>query len=155
MCGSVSLSLRSEALPQVAFEPWGTWLWSSCGATSLASGRGSRSRRTGSLTRLHRPSGADRIGGVGRAVTAAMLPVRALHLDHAHALAGEVTGEARTPRPGALDANDDEVTEGAHPTQQPPVAGGVGRELGRAEHDTDRVEHGGDVGGLCGYRLRP
>ena len=80
----------------------------------------------------------------------AELPVRSLHLDHPDAVAGELSGEAGAPGTGAFDPDNGEFTEAARPGEEPPVAGGCGRELGGAEHDTDRVEHGGDVGVFVG-----
>ena len=50
-------------------------------------GAGLRLRGAGRLTGQHRPGSADRVGRVGLAVTAAMLPVRPGHLDHRHPIA--------------------------------------------------------------------
>ena len=47
---------------------------------------GLRLRGAGRLAGQHRPGGADGVGRVGLAVAATMLPVRAGHLDHRHAL---------------------------------------------------------------------
>ena len=79
-----------------------------------------------------------------------MLPVRARHLDHRDILSGEVTGQARTPRAGAFDTDRDDLTEGAQPAQQLPVAGRGRRELCGAEHPAEIVERGGEVGVLVG-----
>ena len=58
-----------------------------------------------------RGRGADRVGRVGLAVAAAVLPVRAIHLDYAHILRGEEAGESGTPRAGALDPDQLERPE--------------------------------------------
>ena len=57
----------------------------------------------------HGAGGADGVGLVGLAVTAAVLTVRAHHLTHIDTLRGEVAGHAGTPRPGALDPDRDDV----------------------------------------------
>jgi hypothetical protein len=87
----------------------------------------------GRLTSQHGPGGADRVGRVGLAVPAAMLAIRTRHLDHRHALGGEVAGQA-PPRAGALNTNGDDRTEGAQPAQQPPVASWCRREHLSAQH---------------------
>ena len=102
----------------------------------------------GRLAGQHRPGRADGVGRVGLAVAAAMLTVRAGHLDHRHPVGGEEPGQAGAPRPGALDTDRDDVTERPQPPQQPPIASRGRRELFGAEHPADLVERGRDVGVL-------
>ena len=102
-------------------------------------------RGAGRFTGQDGSSGTDRVGRVGLAVTATMLPVRAGHLEHRDILNSEVPGQTRTPRPGAFDTDGDDLTQGAQPSQQLPIAGRRRRERFGAEHPPDLVERSSDV----------
>jgi hypothetical protein len=78
---------------------------------------GSGLRRDGRFARQDGSRRADGVSRVGLGVTAAVLPVRSGHLDDRHRLAGEVSGEASPPRPGAFNADLVDVIEAAQPTQ--------------------------------------
>ena len=79
-----------------------------------------------------------------------MLTVGPVHLEHLHLRGGEVAGQARPPRAGALDADRDHGAEAPQPAEQGPVAGGGGRERLGAQQLADAVEGGGDVEVLVG-----
>jgi hypothetical protein len=73
------------------------------------------------------------------------LPVRPVHLDHGHALAGQVPGQPGPVRAGALHPDGLHVTEGAQEPQQGPVSGWGGRERVGAQHPAELVARGRDM----------
>src|ERR1700752_1152321 len=67
------------------------------------------------------------------------------HLDDGDAGRGDMPGQARAVTAGALDPDQADSPEPAHPVHQPAIAGRAGRELLDAEEPADRVERSGDV----------
>ena len=90
-------------------------------------------------------SSLDGIEGIGLAAAPALGPVGPVDLDHLDVCSAQKTGQARSIRAGALDADLGHVTEAFEPRQQGFVAGGVGIETLRAEQCSERVEGGGDM----------
>jgi hypothetical protein len=94
---------------------------------------------------LSGPRGADRIEGIGLALTAAVLPVGAIDLDDPDTSCGDITGQSGAVAAGPFDADQGNGTEPAQPAQQAGIAGRSGGELLNAEQPADRIERGGDM----------
>jgi hypothetical protein len=76
---------------------------------------------------------------------APLLPVAAVDLDHAHAAAGQVSGQSGAVAAGAFHADQVDRAEAAQPVQQPRITVRVGRELRHAEQPADRIQRGRDM----------
>jgi len=67
------------------------------------------------------PGGGFGVDGVGPAVSAAPLTVRAVHLDNRDAFAGQVAGQAGAVAAGALDADPSDPAVGVDASRDLPV----------------------------------
>ena len=83
--------------------------------------------------------------GIGLALPAPVLPVRAVHLDDPDARRGDVAGQPGAVTAGPFDADQAHGPEPAQPAQQAGVASRGGRELPDAEQPADGIERGGDM----------
>jgi hypothetical protein len=114
----------------------------------MASRPGARAVTSGTMSSSSRssgPRGADRIEGIGLALTAAVLPVGAIDLDDPDTSRGDITGQSGAVTAGPFDAGHGDGTEPAQPAQQAGIAGRGGGELPGAEQPADRIERGGDM----------
>src|SRR5271166_3494829 len=93
-----------------------------------------------------RPGSADRIQGIGLALTAAVLPVGTVHLDDPDASRGDITGQPGTVTACPLDPDQAHRPEPAQPAQQAGIASRGSGELPDAEQAADMIERGSDMG---------
>ena len=106
---------------------------------------GSRFGYDGGLAVEHRPSGRLGVDGIGLASSPTVLTVGSIDLDHGDLAGAEVTGEARTPRPGAFHPHGHQFAVRMQPTKRVSVAVAGGGEALAGQRSAHVVDDGNHV----------